>query len=255
MGSTRAPAPASLSGVQALKQAAAQAAAELVRDGQKVGLGTGSTVAHLLPALAARNLKIRCAATSPATERAARELGLQIDELDDLAPLDIAIDGADQIDPQGWLVKGGGGAHTREKIVAAAASRFVVIASAEKAVPALGPPVPLELLRFGARTTLAALGQAELRDAPPSPEGNLIADYLGPVQDPREVAERLSATPGVVEHGLFAPAMVDDILIAGPGGVEHRVVEHEGVEHEDVEHEDVEDDGVEQGALGQKDDR
>jgi ribose 5-phosphate isomerase A len=224
MGSTRAPAPASLSGVEALKQAAAQAAAKLVLEGQKVGLGTGTTVAHLLPALAARRLSIRCVATSPATEQAARALGLQMAELDELAPLDIAIDGADQIDPEGWLVKGGGGAHTREKIVAAAASRFVAIASAEKAVPELEPPVPLELLRFGAHTTLAALGQARLREAPPSPEGNLIADYFGPVEDPRALAARLSATPGVVGHGLFAPELVDDILIAGAGGVEHRTI-------------------------------
>jgi ribose 5-phosphate isomerase A len=228
MGSTRAPAPASLSGVEALKQAAAQAAAKLVLDGQKVGLGTGTTVAHLLPALAARRLSIRCVATSPATEQAARALGLQMAELDELAPLDIAIDGADQIDPEGWLVKGGGGAHTREKIVAAAASRFVAIASAEKAVPELEPPVPLELLRFGAHTTLAALGQARLREAPPSPEGNLIADYFGPVEDPRALAARLSATPGVVGHGLFAPELVDDILIAGAGGVEHRTVDRGG---------------------------
>lgn len=224
MESTRAPAAASLSGVEALKQAAAQAAAELVLDGQKVGLGTGTTVAHLLPALAARRLDIRCVATSPATEQAARALGLEMAELDELAPLDIAIDGADQIDPEGWLVKGGGGAHTREKIVATAASRFVAIASAEKAVSELGPPVPLELLRFGAYTTLAALGQARLREAPASPEGNLIADYFGPVEDPRALAAHLSATPGVVGHGLFAPELVDDILIAGAGGVEHRAV-------------------------------
>jgi ribose 5-phosphate isomerase A len=204
------------------KRAAAQAAAALVSDGQNVGLGTGSTVAYLLPALAARGLSLRCAATSPATERAARELGLVVDELDDLGHLDIAIDGADQIDPQGWLTKGGGGAHTREKIVAAACERFVVIASSEKAVVSLRAPVALEILRFGARTTLSLIGEAVLRDAPPSPDGNLIADYFGPIEDPRVLAARLSGTPGVVDHGLFAPEMVSDILIAGPAGVEHR---------------------------------
>ncbi|HEX3391168.1 MAG TPA: ribose 5-phosphate isomerase A [Solirubrobacteraceae bacterium] len=200
----------------------AEAAAALVSDGQRVGLGTGSTVAHLLAALAARGLELRCAATSPATEMLAGELGLPIEELDALGPLDIAIDGADQITADGWLIKGGGGAHTREKIVAAAAQRFVVIASAEKAVAALRPPVPLEILRFGARQTLAALGKAGLRDAPPSPEGNLIADYLGPVEDPRALAAWLAGMPGVVEHGLFAPELVSDVLIAGPHGVEHR---------------------------------
>lgn len=224
MGSPRATAPASLSDTEEQKRAAATAAAALVSDGQRVGLGTGSTVAYLLPALAARGLKLRCVATSPATERAARELGLVVEELDAVGALDIAIDGADQIDPKGWLVKGGGGAHTREKIVAAAATRFVVIASAEKVVSAIRAPVPLEILRFGAHATLAALGEARLRDVSPTPEDNLIADYFGPVNDPRETAARLSATPGVVDHGLFAPEMVSDILIAGPSGIEHRTL-------------------------------
>jgi ribose 5-phosphate isomerase A len=227
MGSPRATAPASLSDADAQKRAAATAAATLVGDGQRVGLGTGSTVAYLLPALAARGLKLRCVATSPATERAARELGLVVEELDEVGHLDIAIDGADQIDPRGWLVKGGGGAHTREKIVAAAATRFVVIASADKAVSALDAPVPLEILRFGALATLASLGEAKLRDVSPTPEDNLIADYLGPVDYPRELAARLSATPGVVDHGLFAPEMVSDILIATSFGIEHRTPKEE----------------------------
>jgi ribose 5-phosphate isomerase A len=207
------------------KRAAAEAAALLVRDGDRVGLGTGSTVAHLLPALAARSLSLRCAATSPATERAARELGLVVEDLDALLHLDISIDGADQIDPKGWVVKGGGGAHTHEKIVAAASARFVVIASAEKAVIELRPPVPLEVLRFGAQATLALIGEARLRDVPASPEGNLIADYFGPIEDARALAARLADTPGVVDHGLFAPRMVSDILIAGPDGVEHHELE------------------------------
>jgi ribose 5-phosphate isomerase A len=211
-----------LSGSEDQKRAVAEAAAALVRDGGRVGLGTGSTVAHLLPALAARGLQLRCAATSPATELLAGQLGLRVEELDALGRLDIAIDGADQITADGWLIKGGGGAHTREKIVAAAAQRFVVIASAEKAVAALRPPVPLEILRFGAQQTLAALSKAQLREAPPSPEGNLIADYLGPIEDPRALAAQLAAIPGVVEHGLFAPELVSDVLIAGRHGVEHR---------------------------------
>jgi ribose 5-phosphate isomerase A len=205
------------------KRAAAEAAAALVEDGMRVGLGTGSTVAHLLPALAARALsELRCVATSPATESAARALGLTVEELDAVGELDIAIDGADQVDPSGWLVKGGGAAQTREKIVASASRRFVVIVSAEKAVQALNPPVPLEVLRFGARHTLAAVGEARLRGELESPDGNLIADYLGPVEDPIGLSARLSATPGVVEHGLFAPELVSDILIAGEHGVERR---------------------------------
>jgi ribose 5-phosphate isomerase A len=205
------------------KRAAAKAAAELVEDGMRVGLGTGTTVAQLLPALAERQLKdLRCVATSPDTERAARALGLAVGSLDELGELDIAIDGADQIDPRGWLVKGGGGAHTREKIVASAARRFVVIASAEKAVSELAPPVPLELVRFGARHTLAAIGDARLRAGSESPDGGLIGDYLGRIGDPGELAARLSGTPGVVEHGLFAPDIVSLILLAGELGVKRR---------------------------------
>jgi ribose 5-phosphate isomerase A len=195
----------------------------MVQDGMRVGLGTGSTVAHLLEALAQRELVgVSYAATSPETERAAAALGLAVHDLDRLGELDLAIDGADQIDAAGWLVKGGGGALTREKIVAAAARRFVVIASAEKLVQALSPPVPLEVMRFGARYTLRIVGETELRDRPPSPDGGLIADYLGPLGDPRELSAQLSATPGVVEHGLFAPEMVSVILIAGVNGVERR---------------------------------
>jgi len=205
------------------KRAAAKAAADEVLDGMSVGLGTGSTVAPLLSELAGRRLRdVRYVATSPATEQAARSLGLTLLALDDMAELDLAVDGADQIDPYGWLIKGGGAAHTREKIIAAAARRFVVIASADKAVQELSPPVPLELLSFGVLTTLAELGDARLRGVPPSPDGGLIADYLGPIDDPRRLAARLAETPGVVEHGLFAPELVSEILIARPEGVERR---------------------------------
>jgi ribose 5-phosphate isomerase A len=178
-----------------------------------VGLGTGSTVAFLLPALAARDLRIRCVATSVATEEAARGVGLPVESFDRLDRLDIAIDGADQVDPAKWVVKGGGGAHTREKIVAAAADRFVVIASSDKLVEALRPPVPLEILPFGAAATLRKLGEAALRDVPPSPDGGLIADYFGELNDPERLAARLAATPGVVGHGLFPPELVSDVIV------------------------------------------
>jgi ribose 5-phosphate isomerase A len=196
------------------KRAAAEEAARLVEDGMTVGLGTGSTVAFLLPALAAQDLEIRCVATSPQTEEGARDLGLAVEPFENFERLDIAIDGADQVDPAGWLIKGGGAAHTREKIVAAAAKRFVVIASSNKLVQTLAPPVPLELLAFGLPATLRALGPVELRDAQRSPDGGVIADYLGPIDDPVELAERLAATPGVVEHGLFPPELVSEILVA-----------------------------------------
>ena len=205
------------------KREAARSAAELVQDGMRVGLGSGSTVAYLLEALGERSLaQARFAATSPATEQGARELGLTVAGLDELGELDLAIDGADQVDPQGWLIKGGGAAHTREKIIAAASRRFVVIVSEEKLVSSLCAPVPLELVPFAVQTTLAALGEAKLRDVPSSPDGGLIADYLGPVGDPRALASRLSAQPGVVEHGLFEPEMVSSIVSAGRSGVQHR---------------------------------
>ena len=207
------------------KQVAAEAAAELVEDGMRVGLGTGSTVAFLLPALARRGLSLRCVATSLATEKAARELGLAVEPFsgaDALAELDIAIDGADQVAPSGWVVKGGGAAHTREKAVAAAADRFVVIVSSDKLVERLMSPIPLELLEFGLAATLARIGSVELRDAPRSPDGGVIADYTGTVDDPAAHASWLAETPGVVEHGLFAPELVSDLVVGRGDEAEHR---------------------------------
>jgi ribose 5-phosphate isomerase A len=195
------------------KQLAAEAAAELVESGMTVGLGTGSTVAFLLPVLARRSLDILCAATSPRTENAARELGLRIEDVASIDRFDITIDGADQVAPDGWLVKGGGGAHTREKIIAAAADRFVVIADSSKPVEALHSPIPLELLAFGLRATMHLVAPVSLRDVPHSPDGGVIADYHGPVDDPGALAARLSSTPGVVEHGLFPPEMVATVLV------------------------------------------
>jgi ribose 5-phosphate isomerase A len=130
------------------------------------------------------------------------------------ARVDLAIDGADQVAPSGWLVKGGGAAHTREKALAAAAERFVVIVSSNKTVDRLSPPIPLELLEYGLAATLARLGRVRLRDVPRSPDGGVIADYLGEVEDPDAMAARLSSTTGLIEHGLFAPALVSEILVA-----------------------------------------
>ena len=188
-----------------------------------VGLGTGSTVAHLLPALAARKLPIRCVATSAETERHGRELGLDVEPFEGIERLDIAIDGADQIAPDGWLVKGGGGAHTREKIVAAAAERFIVIADSSKPVDRIESPIPLELHRFGLAATLRELCEAALREGcPRSPDDGLIADYTGEVGDPILLAARLSASPGVVDHGLFPPGLVGDVIVGRGENVERR---------------------------------
>jgi ribose 5-phosphate isomerase A len=259
-----------MSAADAEKRIAAEAAAELVSDGMTVGLGTGSTVAHLLPAIARRGLSgIRCVATSVATEEQARELGIPVEEFGGLGVrgegfgglvkgggahlreevgggvrgeelgglrsrgeevgglerLDIAIDGTDQVTPDGWLVKGGGGAHLREKVVAAAAERFVVIADSSKPVEALVPPVPLELFAFGLRSTLARLGpEVELRDVPPSPDGGAIADYRGEIGDPAGLAARLEADPGVAAHGLFGPELVSEVLVGRGDSVERRAL-------------------------------
>lgn len=204
------------------KQLAAEAASELVEDGMTVGLGTGSTVHYLLPALARRQLSIRCVGTSVRTEDEARALGIPVEPFSTLDHLDMTIDGADQIAPDGWLVKGGGAAHTREKIVAAAASRFVVIAHSTKPVENVQPPIPLELLEFGLPATMRRLGTVTLRDVPRSPDGGIIADYTGGVEDPAELAARLSATPGVVAHGLFPPELVSTILVGRGDTVERR---------------------------------
>jgi ribose 5-phosphate isomerase A len=215
--------PVTVTGVDAEKRAAAEAAAQLVEAGMAVGLGTGSTVAYLLPALAARGLDgIRCVATSVATEEQARGLGIPVEDFDSLQRLDIAIDGTDEVTPDGWLIKGGGGAHLREKVVAAAAARFVVIADSSKPVEALRGPVPLELFGFGAASTLARLGaEVELRDVPPSPDGGVIADYRGAIGDPAALAARLEADPGIAAHGLFPPALVHDVLVATGDSVAH----------------------------------
>ncbi len=196
---------------------AGEAAAALVEPGMRVGLGTGRTVAWLLRALADRKLEgLRCVSTSPETEQSARELGIEVEAFDQLDRLDIAIDGADQVTPDRWPVKGGHGAQLREKIVAAAADRFVVIVSQDKLVEALHPPVPLELERFGLPSTLRALGDAQLRPgAPVTPDGGVLADYHGAISDPAELARFFDETPGVVGHGLFPPTLIADVIAGG----------------------------------------
>jgi ribose 5-phosphate isomerase A len=207
------------------KRRAAEAAADLVEPGMSVGLGTGTTVAHFLPALATRQIAIRCVATSVETERSARELGLPLEPFDDLDRLDIAVDGADQVAPDGWLVKGGGAAQTREKIVAASADRFIAIVSSDKLVDRLSPPIPLEVAAFGLRATLRTLGSTTLRDGVATPDGGFIADYSGEIGDPAALAARLDAVPGLVSHGLFPPSLVSLVLVGRGEGVERHHVE------------------------------
>jgi ribose 5-phosphate isomerase A len=209
------------------KQLAAEASVDYVKDGMVLGLGTGSTVEYLLPALATRGLQLTCVSTSPRTEDLARSLGIAVESFAGLgapAHLDLAIDGADQVDPAAWLVKGGGAAHTREKRVAAAAAEFVVIVSGNKMVERISAPIPLELLEYGLAATLrdlGELGEVRLRDVPRSPDGGVIVDYFGPVDDVAELAVRFSTTPGVIDHGLFAPSLVSAVVVARGFTVEH----------------------------------
>lgn len=207
------------------KRIAAEAAALLVEDGMAVGLGTGSTASYFITALAARGLDIRCVATSPASAEQALALGLHVEPFNGVgAPthLDLAVDGADQVAADGWVVKGNGGAHTREKVVAAAAARFVLIASSDKVVEQVTSPIPLELLAFGVEATIARLEHVRRRGVLLTPDGGVLVDWVGPVDDPATLAQRLSATPGVVDHGMFPPDLVSEVLIGRESGVERR---------------------------------
>ena len=210
-------------GIDDEKRLAAGAAAALAENGMAIGLGTGTTVAHFLSALAARGLDVVCVATSPGTEQAARELGLRLDPFDELDRLDLAVDGADQVAPDGWLVKGGGGAQTREKIVATAAERFVVIVSSDKLVERIGPPIPA---RAGAvrprgdhavdRRGRAASSSAHARRRDP------CGPRRGRSASSTAAAEELDAFAGVIGHGLFPPSLVSEILVGTGDSVERR---------------------------------
>jgi ribose 5-phosphate isomerase A len=199
------------------KELAGRAAAELVSDGQVVGLGTGSTAYFAVIALGERvkaGLKIVGIPTSIATEELARKLGIPLTTLDQHPEIDITIDGADEIDPRLNLIKGGGGALLREKVVASVTKKMVVVADSGKVVPALGKfPLPVEIIPFArpvVERKLVSLGATpKLRlkpDGQPyvTDNGNHILDAsFGRISDPPAVARSLSETPGVVEHGLF----------------------------------------------------
>lgn len=206
------------------KDSAARAAVALVQDGMRLGLGTGSTAAFMVRRLAERvrdeGLTLRCAATSEATADLATSLGLRIEALDDIGWLDLTIDGADELDPDLNLIKGGGGALLREKIVARASDRMVVIADQDKVVDTLGAfHLPVEVIPFGWETTKALIGRVLDRfdltqrsillrhrdDAVMrTDEGNVILDLaLEEIPYPHDLAAALNDLPGVVENGLF----------------------------------------------------
>ncbi|MDO5641091.1 MAG: ribose-5-phosphate isomerase RpiA [Paracoccus sp. (in: a-proteobacteria)] len=222
----------------AAKDAAARAAVALVSDGMRLGLGTGSTAAfmvrHLAARAAAEGLSLRCAATSKATADLAESLGLRIEALDDIGWLDLTMDGADELDPDLNLIKGGGAALLREKIVASASDRMVVMADGSKVVETLGAfHLPVEVIPFGWQTTKALIARGlERLDLPGRPillrkrddmvlltdEGNYILDLsLEAIPDAAQLSRMLNAIPGVVENGLFL-GLCDLALIGQPDG-------------------------------------
>ncbi|MGA9797394.1 MAG: ribose-5-phosphate isomerase RpiA [Terriglobales bacterium] len=199
------------------KEAAARASLRFVHDGDIVGLGTGSTAAYAVRFLGEKvkaGLKIRGIPTSVHTQEAATSLGIPLTTLDEVQQIDVTIDGADEVGPQLQLIKGGGGALLREKIVASASRQFVIIADSSKQVPILGKfPVPVEVIKFAEALVakkIAAMGaQVKVRvDSSGkkfiTDEGNHILDcHFGQIPDPPALARKLETTPGVVEHGLF----------------------------------------------------
>ena len=216
------------------KRAAGSAAAELVEPGMTVGLGAGSTAAWFVRALAERRLPIRCVATSAATARLGSELGLALIDLDEADMLDLTIDGADEIGPGLALIKGGGAALLREKLVWNASKRCVVIADDGKRVARLGRfPLPIEVVVFGhagtARRIAAAAASMGIRSAPAQRHaggepvttdgGNLVYDLpCGEIANPPALAAALKAVTGVVDHGLFL-GLAESAMIAGPAGI------------------------------------
>lgn len=228
--------------IEALKREAAARALEWVRPGMKLGLGTGSTAKHFVDLLGERvrgGLDVIGVPTSEGTRKQAEGLGIRLTTLDEIPMLDFTVDGADEIEPGLSVIKGGGGALLREKIVAAASGRMVVIADESKWVPTLGRfPLPIEVIPFGLKATQQAIETAFKATGVAGPltlrkdktghvfvtdGGHWILDAaLSRIPDPKSLADRLSPIPGVVEHGLFI-GLVQAAILAGPGGI--RVIE------------------------------
>ena len=228
-----------MSDIDLQKKIAGEAAAALIEAGMTVGLGTGSTAVFFIQALAARGLTgVKCVATSTASAELAKSLGLRTIDLDKAGSIDITVDGADEIGPALTLIKGGGAALLREKLVWEASLRCVVIADAAKAVKMLGRfPLPIEVVPFGHTTTAGRIADAlawcdigaepRLRlgkDGQPvkTDNGNLIYDAAcKKIEDPGLLAEALKSLTGVVDHGLFL-GLADEALIGTDAGVERR---------------------------------
>jgi ribose 5-phosphate isomerase A len=225
--------------IEALKRAASARALEFILPGMRVGLGTGSTARHFVELLGERvrgGLDIVAVPTSEATRRDAERLGIPLTTLDATPALDVTVDGADEVAHDLSLIKGGGGALLREKIVATASARMIVIADESKWVATLGRfPLPIEVVSFGLAATRIAVEKAAAAAGCPGPSrlrlgkdghalvtdgGHWILDAaLERIADPKGLADRLAAIAGVVEHGLFV-GVASTVVLAGPGGVQ-----------------------------------
>jgi ribose 5-phosphate isomerase A len=249
-----------LTPIDRAKYAAARRAVDLVEDGMKLGLGTGSTAAWMVRALAERvraeGLRLTCVPTSARTADLGRDLGLRIVSLDEAGWLDLTIDGTDEFDADLTLINGGGGALLMEKIVATASDRMVVITDASKEVRTLGAfPLPVEVIPFGWQASrmlieellnaMDVMGtQATLRMNGSRPfvtdEGNHILDLaLGRIGNPRQLSLALNQVPGVVENGMFIDICDAVVIGYGDGKVEMRDISKGTVEHERILFEDT----------------
>ncbi|HUP29921.1 MAG TPA: ribose-5-phosphate isomerase RpiA [Usitatibacter sp.] len=211
----------------ALKKAAAEAALQYVEDDTVVGVGTGSTVNFFIDALASRRARIEATvASSEASAKRLRELKIPVRELNDTDGCDLYVDGADEVTEHLAMIKGGGAALTREKIVAAASRRFVCIADQSKLVPVLGKfPLPVEVIpmarSFVARELVKLGGMPELRQGVTTDNGNLVLDVRGlTIMKPMELETAINQIPGVVTNGIFAIRPADILLLASGGGVQ-----------------------------------
>jgi ribose 5-phosphate isomerase A len=211
---------------EALKRQAAEAALAYVENDQVIGVGTGSTVNHFIELLASRKNRIRGAVSSSETStKKLRALGIEVLELNHAGPIPVYVDGADEADPHLRLIKGGGGALTREKVIAAASERFICIVDESKCVKVLGRfPLPVEVIpmarSYVARELVKLGGQPEWRDRFVTDNGNAILDvHHLDITDPVKLEERINGIAGVVTVGLFAKRPADVLLVAGAGGV------------------------------------
>ncbi len=230
--------PGDAHGRDAYKEVAAYAAADAIESGMRVGLGTGSTALHAVRRLSERlrsgQLRhVSAVATSSRTRADAQRLGIPLLDESLAHTLDLTIDGADEVDPALDLIKGAGGALLREKVVAQASRRFVVVVDESKLSPRLGShcPVPVEVIAFGWRAQVrhleslgAAVSVRQDRDGLPlaTDSGHMTLDCtFGPIADARALAADLATRPGIVEHGLFL-GMAHEVIVAGPSGLQHR---------------------------------